>query len=147
MVNSVSITTGPDLPGMLCVTCFFVSDVKNRFCSVSLEGSAEFTLHFSVFQENGSDSGTECITGLATGIYSIVVCNADCNVNSKSQVAYVYQNLSISGVGVFVMDSCYTHYIVCSQWLWFVPLQSLHHHPTHSVLCTYILWLLCIHQT
>ena len=79
------------------------------FCSITVKGEEEIYPTFKAFQENGNTSGTACITGLVTGVYSILVCNANCFVSSTSQITYVYHNVSIIGIGMFA--NCY-HYML-----------------------------------
>ena len=107
VVANVSVTTGSGVPGMLCITCMFVPGVRSRFCSVTLEDDKEYSHTFSIFQEDGSMSGTACIAGLVTGVYSILVCSANCSIDSTSQITYVYHNLSIIGVGMFANHDYY----------------------------------------
>ena len=105
MLTNVSVAVVPDLPGKICITCFFVLGVKDKYCSVNLKHDDGHSQTFIVSQQENITHGTICIAGLETGIYSILVCNADCDVKSTSQVTFFYNNLSISGVGMFDSNS------------------------------------------
>ena len=97
---SVNIET--DEKDKLCVSCLFMINVTNRYCSLQVENDGTYVVNLKAFQEQGTILGTACVSQLPSGTYSVLVCSTDCTTDHSTQLIFTYHNLTIVGIGKFI---------------------------------------------
>ena len=86
--------------GSICITCIFINGTQltNASCLIDATEMGGFFTIAVAFKDQWSSNGSACIMNLATGVYTIIVCE----VNSKSgscsnEKVFVYNNITVVG--------------------------------------------------
>ena len=87
------------LPGQICITCNFLDFATNFGCHGAITAK-EAMLDIVVIMINQSDVlNAQCGSNFSAGIYQLVVHDVDDRGTLHSVPAFVYNNISIMGLG------------------------------------------------
>lgn len=99
LIRHVDIFNSSEKMDDLCVTCMFVLEAGNSFCSMNIEQNNGLLYSFQVVQSNGTSIAADCITHLPGGIYNVTVYENSCNENSLFEPIFTYHNFTILATG------------------------------------------------
>ena len=114
LIRDVRIYNSSQEMSDLCVTCTFVDEAENAFCSVNIEQNNELFYSFEVVRLNGTSTASDCISHLPSGVYNVTVYEKPCNENSLSELILNYHNFTIFELGRSL--ACMLWYSSCSLY-------------------------------
>ena len=84
----------------ICVTCVFLTGLKNSSCAVFLiKNEGDVMGVYNAFQKQENNFGSICIYDVPMGVYTLYICEPLCCSNESLQHSFVYQNLTITERG------------------------------------------------